>query len=591
MGYIHIKLSDIEIPNSFRVLCKADGGSNSPYPISGATWTDYGQTYSGGTTEIMLSGSSGVYNFQYSTTYWVKLEEIDYPERYVIKNIRINGINAYPFASQPAPSISPTRSVTPSRPDPSVSRTPSRTPSITPSISVTSTPGVSISLTPSRSVGASASPTATRTPSISQSLIGEIYFASISGNDVIMGVNNALGRTFDINLSYTLVAEVDNIWSMGSNPVQTTTYLYISKDGGSTWDLIDSVFAEVPGGTYPVDDYDYQTKTATTVVTGVANVSNVRVRIEYDCAKVQDLRRGSGDVTITSATVVSGGGSAIVICNNAFSAVCDPFEPVTLYCFGVTPSPSRTQPTPTPTKTPSPVVIPIDLGNQAEDYVVIEGIRISGSYVTNMSPAFPYYPGDSGTGVSPLGVGFYTVELNVVGSSPVERRIDLYDSDSTYHCVTVPAYTNGWFAFTNVHMTTAGITILVRDAGYGICPSPSLSVSRTVTPSRTPSSSYGSTPTASRTPSTTPLPPSLTPTPSPTVFGYYIDLHYCAFPYCQYYIGTIYVENQWPLDVGRWYISSTNYIGYVSGIASPGGDISVINPYGYNSCDEACSNT
>lgn len=586
MGYIHIKLSNIEIPNSFRVLCKADGGSNSPYPISGATWTDYGQTYSGGTTEIMLSGNSGVYDFQYSTTYWVKLEEIDYPERYVIKNIRINGINAYPFASQPAPSISPTRSVTPTRPVASVSRTPSATASVTPSLSVTSTPGISVSPTPSRSIGSSVTPTATRTPSISQSLLGEIYFASISGNDAIMGVNNALGRTFSISLFYELTASVDNVWSMGGDPVQTTTYIYVSTNGGSSWTEIDSVTASIPGSG-PPDEYDYQLKTGTTVISSITNVSQVRVRFGYQCASTQDYKDGSGYAQITSASVDSG--SVVVICNNQYVAGCG-YSPY-LSCIGVTPSPTRTQPSPTPTPTPSPQVILIDLGNQAEDYAVVNNMRINGVYVTDITPAYPYYPGDSGTARSPIGSGVYSVDIEIFGSSPSARRIDLYDSSSTYHCVTVPAYTNGWFTFTNVHMTTTGMTIFVRPAGYGVCPSPSLSVSRTVTPTRTPTSSFGSTPTASVTRSLTPLPLSPTPTPSPTVFGYYVDISYCAFPTCQYNIGSAWVENSYYLQVGYYYIYDTNTIFYVTTASTPGGDVTNVSGPGYSTCDQACSNT
>ena len=148
MGNISIKITDIQIPNYFRVYYKADNGSGMPYPITDDTWTDYGllvgtPIYSVGTTSIMLSGTT--VDFQYSTTYWIKLEEVDYPDRYDIKNIRINDQIAYqsviPLPS-PSPSVTPSPSYIPSSPSPtpSISVTPSTSfmspsPSVTPSTS------------------------------------------------------------------------------------------------------------------------------------------------------------------------------------------------------------------------------------------------------------------------------------------------------------------------------------------------------------------------------------------------------------------------------------------------------------------------
>ena len=52
MGYISVKILNIEVPNDFRVYIKPDSGDNKPYPIDSSSggWTVYGLAgYSGGT--------------------------------------------------------------------------------------------------------------------------------------------------------------------------------------------------------------------------------------------------------------------------------------------------------------------------------------------------------------------------------------------------------------------------------------------------------------------------------------------------------------------------------------------------------------
>jgi len=149
----------------------------TPYPLTGATWTDYGQlagtpTYPGGTTEIIMDAAvlqANGYEFAYNETYWVKIEEVSNPKQFHIKNITIHDAIAFQAApvSPPATaSPTPTPTVTPSQtPGATQSPTPTVTPTVTvtPSETVTPTPTVTPSETPT--VTPSETPTPTPTPS------------------------------------------------------------------------------------------------------------------------------------------------------------------------------------------------------------------------------------------------------------------------------------------------------------------------------------------------------------------------------------------------------------------------------------------
>jgi len=159
MGYISVKLTDIEIDGFFKVFIKHNV---APYPKTGDTWTDYGllldiDSYDGSIiNEMILSGDT--YDFEYGEVYWIKIQDIDNSEKYIIKNVKINDEIAYRFAI-PSPSITP--SITPS-----ISISPTITPSITPSISIS--PTITPSITPTRTPSISISPTIT--PSITPSI-------------------------------------------------------------------------------------------------------------------------------------------------------------------------------------------------------------------------------------------------------------------------------------------------------------------------------------------------------------------------------------------------------------------------------------
>lgn len=362
MGYINIKITDIQIPNEFLVYYKEDDGSSKPYPINGNSWIDYGALvsvstpiFTGGTTTIMLSGSTitnpDLPDFQYGTTYWIKLQEYQYPDRYVIKNIRIfdsiayeGGVPVTPSVSvSPQVSVTPsiTRTVTPTRTIP-VTPTPTRTMSITPS----PTPSLSIS----SSIGASQTPSPSRSSPV---LISQVYFASLAGEAGILGVNNPAGRTFSIEFSYQLTARCNNNGSYGQNSAQATTYLFQSINNGGSWtDTGIYVTASVNGGTYPISsDSGDITINGTFMIAGITDVTQVRLMGVYDCAWTQDGKSGSVDLAIIGVSVNTG--SAEVICNDSYHVAC--LDTPIIYCSGSLPTPSRT---PSRTSTMTPTVTP-----------------------------------------------------------------------------------------------------------------------------------------------------------------------------------------------------------------------------------------
>jgi len=191
MGDIKIKITEITIPNDFRIYYKVgtdvvglSPGIN-PYPLDNG-YTDYGVVYSGGTETIDLIG-----DFNYGTQYWIMGKEIDYPERWMVKNILINDSIAYEsfvvITPTPTPTVTPSLSISRTPlPTKSVSKTvtPSKTPFATPSI--TQTP----SKTPSKTVTPSKTPSKTPTPSVTPSTPGQpVMITNFRGVYDIIGVS------------------------------------------------------------------------------------------------------------------------------------------------------------------------------------------------------------------------------------------------------------------------------------------------------------------------------------------------------------------------------------------------------------------
>jgi len=600
MGYINIKITDIEIPNNFLVYYKQDDGSGKPYPINGTSWVNYGALvsvsipiFTGGTTTIMLSGSTianpDLPNFQYGKTYWVKLQEYDYPDRYVIKNIRIFDSVAFGGVEPlPTPTLSPlaTRSVTPSitrtttpslsiSATPSMTRTPLPTPSITPSISVSS------------STGAVPSPSMTKTPSITPSAaISEIYFASISSEIASMGVNNPGGRTFTITFNYHLNANCDNVGSNGQSYNNASTYLFVSENNGSSWTEVTGVTVSVNGGTYPVSESATQDWYGTYIITGITDVSQVKLYGQYDCVWTQDAKSGGVDVIITNVVVNTG--TATIICNDSYHVAC--LETGNLYCSGVSPSPSITPSSSVvpPTPSPSPEVIPVAIYNNSGNFRNITGVSVGEEPVFDVSPDFPLYPGDNALGRSPKGTGTWNVVVNLISSDYSSKKMTLIDSLGNEHCQDVAADATQ-VNFFDVYLNTTGIEDPYLGYGYVsmvieffnglVCPPPP-----SATPSITPSLSK------SNTPSTTPgLSPTRTPSTTPTIFGYYGDVYICNVSTCGGFITNVWIQSEYYLTIGQWYKYDENTVYYITSEAPIGGDVIVLSGYGFTNCNDACA--
>ncbi len=617
MGYISVNITNIDIPNSFKVYVKPDGGHSKPYPILGDTWVDYGvlvgvPIYPAGTTEIWMSGST--YDFQYGTTYWVKLVEFDYPERYVIRNIRIFDAAAFGITPFVSPTRTPSNTITPS-----VSRTPSitrsTTISITPTRSLSASPPAvpsisrtpSISITPSISLSSSKdampSQSNSRTPSISLSntrtpsitptnAISLVRFDSISNDIATMGVQHPNGRIFTITFDYTTKAYCDNNWSMGSDPVNSSTYLYYSINGGSTWNQVVNAYAEanVSGGTYPIDKSDSQEVTGSFTLTGITNVNQVKIRAAYDCAwGSQNAQNGSAEVIIHSVSVNIG--DAAIVCDNRYYSEC-PNVPI-IDCLGVPLSPSPT-PTITPSisqsVTPTPEVIKILMINQSGGVETsILDVKVDGVSLFDVGPLdFPIWPGDRTTGRSRLATGMHDVSVHIQGYSSGRKRLTFTDSLGTEYC----EYLNlgeSQVIFRNIYLNQAG-TYNPFDGGNisgyiifysgGDCPPPP-SPSNSKTPSITRSPRPSGTPGRSETP---------TPTSSPTKFAYNVLIYACDQNYtCRRpAVGSAGIVNSTPLIVGYYY-NYTDYIFYISSESSSfNGDVVNINSTGFSDCNNAC---
>ena len=281
------------------------------------------------------------------------------------------------LSNSPTPSLSVSNTQTPS-----ISQ--SQTPGLSPSISLSTTPSISLSNTPSMSLSRTPSLSLSNTPSlsVSSSPLGTSYikFDSLDGEVAVMGGTNIGGRTFNITFKYTINTYVDNNWSGG--PVQAATYLQISRNGGSTWEEIDYVTAEIPGSSY-------ETVTSYYTIHGITNLQAVRVRTLYDCAWAQDQQGGNVDVSIVSGTTDEGA-PVVVICNNRYYAGC--LTTATLLCgpeVFKSPTPTRTATptigisrTPTPTSSPLPTYIGFDNNgnitfNNLKNNVVSLQVRIT----------------------------------------------------------------------------------------------------------------------------------------------------------------------------------------------------------------------
>jgi hypothetical protein len=144
----------------------------------------------------------------------------------------------------------------------------------------------------------------------------EIYFNTLIEDTVTMGVNNYASQTFDIAIIYDMYALCDNEGTSGSSPNSATTTLNVSKDGGLTYTTVASITASVPGGdTTP--QFDNVSDLGSYTITGVADVTQVKIYGTVDCDTGGNGKDGSVIVTLQSTTP-----AVAVICNDIYNTNC-----------------------------------------------------------------------------------------------------------------------------------------------------------------------------------------------------------------------------------------------------------------------------
>jgi hypothetical protein len=186
-------------------------------------------------------------------------------------------------------------------------------PPTTTTTSTTSTTTSTTTLPPTTTTTTSTSTTTTTTAALPT----EIYFDTLVGDIVTMGVNNYAGQTFDISISYDMFAICDNEGTSGSDPNSATTTLYVSKDGGLTYSTAASVTATVTGGNFPTPQSDSASEVDTYTITGVTDVSLVKIYGTVDCDTGGNGKDGSVIVTLQSTTP-----AVAVICNDIYTTGC-----------------------------------------------------------------------------------------------------------------------------------------------------------------------------------------------------------------------------------------------------------------------------
>lgn len=86
MGLLKIKIGNIISPNVFVVSYKSGNGVGNV----NTDFIPYGTTYSGGTTEIVMSGL----DLKYGEQYWIKIEDL-VNGSFIIENIYIHENNYF----------------------------------------------------------------------------------------------------------------------------------------------------------------------------------------------------------------------------------------------------------------------------------------------------------------------------------------------------------------------------------------------------------------------------------------------------------------------------------------------------------------
>jgi len=147
--------------------------------------------------------------------------------------------------------------------------------------------------------------------------VSRIHFFNSGG---VIEELNSLGQTFTVTLDYVIDASCDNVGTSGADANQATTRMLYSIDNGVNWIERDTVTATVSGGNFPTEQSDVQTSSGSIVITGITNISMIKVDAQIDCVGGLNAKSGSAIVTIVSAIVDFGATS--IICSDIWGKNC-----------------------------------------------------------------------------------------------------------------------------------------------------------------------------------------------------------------------------------------------------------------------------
>jgi len=146
--------------------------------------------------------------------------------------------------------------------------------------------------------------------------VGEVFFDGIVdgsvAKDAVMGQTGLDGESLNITITYTISAWAGTIGKQEA--ITSTTRLFVSSNGGSSFTEIDSVQASIPGEAF--DEFDTNDKTSTYLFENVTDPSQIHIYGTYSYGMVDEDTGGSINVKITN--VVPDSGNATVVCPNTF---------------------------------------------------------------------------------------------------------------------------------------------------------------------------------------------------------------------------------------------------------------------------------
>lgn len=398
-------------------------------------------------------------------------------------------------------------------------------------------------VTPTPSVSFGYTPTPTRTPSITPTTSPTQFF--YRSNIYSCSGSNCGTFVYSVDFEFPTAKTVGKWYALPGDGntvvyiVSGTTSGVLTNDAIGPYDTCNQACAFVPSPTPTITPtpsptgYDYFYYATIWTCTGgncgsQVTSENIATYMPLVVGRWYILGLGSAVYYIEYATAGPGTprnmvGGPYATCNDACKVpALTPSSQAPSPSVSRTPSitaPSRTPTrsvTPSISRTPSPSreVIPVSIDNYINTNTLITDCTINGVSLVNFD-TFPLYPGDYGSGDSPVGTGTYSIAISLSGSRISNMYMTLNDSNGVDHCLNVSP-SDTLIVFLNCAVNTSGgVEITFLDSG--LCPSPSKSVPISRTPTPTPPSP---TPTRSVTP-TLGRSPTPTRTPSPV---YYLNL-------------------------------------------------------------------